>query len=353
MTQAADVRRLFATGPPGLRARLIGMSIILATLNVGVWSCALAVFHGTAVSLALMLMFYGLGLRHAVDADHIAAIDNVTRKLMDHRPVAVGFFFALGHSAIVLIVTMVVARTARMLGHLQSLRDLGETIGGCVSTLFLFLIGVVNILVFLSIYRSYRRARAGGHLVEQHLNAMPSVGGILSRLFRPLFGLVTRSWHMLLLGFLFGLGFDTATEVALFSISIAQSTQGISLWAVLVFPALFAAGMSLVDTTDGVMMLAAYEWAFVQPLRKLHYNMTLTLLSAAIALLVGSIQGLGLIGHRLGLNGALWEAIAALNNNFTALGLLIIGLVLLAWALSYTLYRMGLLSQVSVARSAS
>lgn len=353
MTQAVDVRHLFASGPRDLRARLIGVSIILATLNVGVWSCALVVFHGTPVSLALMLMFYGLGLRHAVDADHIAAIDNVTRKLMDRRPVAVGFFFALGHSAIVLIVTMVVAHTARMLGRLQSLRDLGETIGGGVSTLFLFLIGVINILLFLSVYRSYRRVRAGDHLVEQHANAALSAGGILSRLFRPLFGLVTRSWHMLLLGFLFGLGFDTATEVALFSLSIAHNTQGISLWAVLVFPALFAAGMSLVDTTDGVMMLAAYEWAFVKPLRKLHYNMTLTLLSAAIALLVGTIQGLGLIGHRLGLNGTLWEAIAALNDNFTTLGLLIIGLILLAWALSYILYRVGLLSPVSVAGSES
>ena len=179
MTQAADVRRLFASGPPDLRVRLIGVAIILATLNVGVWSCALLVFHGTPVSLAIMLMFYGLGLRHAVDADHIAAIDNVTRKLMDRRPVAVGFFFALGHSAIVLIVTMVVARSARMLGRLQSLHELGEILGGCVSTLFLFLIGVINILVFLSIYRSYRRVRAGGHLVEQHLNATLSAGGIL------------------------------------------------------------------------------------------------------------------------------------------------------------------------------
>lgn len=353
MTQAADARRLFATGPPDLRARLISVSIILATLNAGVWLCALVVFHGTPVSLALMLMFYGLGLRHAVDADHIAAIDNVTRKLMDRRPVAVGFFFALGHSAIVLIVTVIVVRTAHMLGRLQSLRDLGETIGGCVSTLFLFLIGVINILVFLSIYRSYRRVRAGGHPVEQNLNATQNAGGILSRLFHPLFGLVTRSWHMLLLGFLFGLGFDTATEVALFSLSIAQTTQGISLWAVLVFPALFAAGMSLADTTDGVMMLAACEWAFLKPVRKLRYNMTLTFLSAAIALLVGSIQGLGLIGHRLGLNGALWEAIAALNDNFTTLGLLIIGLVLLAWAFSYILYRAGLPSEVSVARSES
>jgi high-affinity nickel-transport protein len=144
---------------------------------------------------------------------------------------------------------------------------------------------------------------------------------------------------MLPLGFLFGLGFDTASEVAVFSISIAQVAQGVSPWAVLVFPALFAAGMSLVDTTDGVMMLGAYEWAFVKPLRKLYYNMTITLLSAAIALLVGAIEALGLLGRRLQLDGPPWRLIATLNDNFTNLGLLIIGLILLAWALSYLLYR--------------
>jgi high-affinity nickel-transport protein len=353
MPQAAHVRRLLATSPPGLRVRLISISIVLAVLNVGVWLCALAVFHGTPVSVALMLMIYGLGLRHAVDADHIAAIDNVTRKLMDRRPVAVGFFFALGHSTVVLIVTIVVARATRMLGRLQSLRELGETIGGCVSTLFLFVIAVINILVFLSVYGSYRRVRADGDLVERHLNAKLSAGGVLSCLFRPLFGLITRSWQMLPLGFLFGLGFDTATEVAVFSISIAQTTQGIPLSAVLVFPALFAAGMSLVDTTDGVMMLVAYEWAFVKPLRTVLYNMTLTLLSAAIALLVGSIEALGLIGRRLGLTGAPWRAIATLNENFTALGLSITGLILLAWGFSYLLYRAERLNPIAVARSES
>ena len=342
-------------GPPELRTRLLGIYSVLAILNVGAWVCALAVFHGTPVSLALMLMIYGLGLRHAVDADHIAAIDNVTRKFMeDHqRPVAVGFFFALGHSAVVVVVTLVVARAARMLGRFQSFRDLGGTISVCVSTLFLLAIAIMNLLVFLSVYKSYRRVRAGGTHVEQDLSAMLNSGGLLSRLFRPLFGLVTQSWHMLPLGFLFGLGFDTATEVAVFSISIAQVAEGVSLWAVLIFPVLFAAGMSLVDTTDGVMMLGAYEWAFVKPLRKLYYNMTITLLSVVIALLVGAIEALGLLGHRLRLNGPLWRVIATLNGNFTDLGLFIIALILAAWALSYLLYQFGKLGQVSVPRSES
>jgi high-affinity nickel-transport protein len=353
-TRGGFVRRLFA-GPAELRARLIGIYSVLAVLNIGAWVCALIVFHGTPVSLALMLMIYGLGLRHAVDADHIAAIDNVTRKFMeDHRrPVAVGFFFALGHSAVVLMVTMVVARAARMLGRFQSFRDLGGTISVCVSTLFLLAIAVMNILVFLSVYKTYRQVRAGGAHVEQDLSAMLNSGGLLSRLFRPLFALVTQSWHMLPLGFLFGLGFDTATEVAVFSISISQVAQGVSLWGVLVFPALFAAGMSLVDTTDGVMMLGAYEWAFVNPLRKLYYNMTITLLSVAIALLVGAVEALGLLGHKFALNGALWRLIATLNANFTDLGLFIIGLILVAWAISYLLYQFGKLGQVSVPRSES
>jgi high-affinity nickel-transport protein len=348
------MRHLLA-GPPRLRARVIALYSLLAALNVGAWLCALIVFHGTPVSLALMLMIYGLGLRHAVDADHIAAIDNVTRKFMeDHRrPVAVGFFFALGHSGVVLVVTLVVARAARMLGRFESFRDVGGTISVCVSTLFLFAIAVMNILVFLSVYKSYRRVRSGSTLVEQDLNALLTGGGLLSCLFRPVFRLVTHSWHMLPLGFLFGLGFDTATEVAVFSISIAQAARGVSLWAVLVFPALFAAGMSLVDTTDGVMMLGAYEWAFVKPLRKLYYNMTITLLSVAIALLVGAIEALGLLGRRLHLNGRLWRAITTLNDNFTDLGLFIIGLILLAWILSYLLYRFGKLDQVSATRSES
>ena len=353
-TREGSARRLFA-GPVELRARLLGIYSVLAVLNVGAWVCALFVFHGTPVSLALMLMIYGLGLRHAVDADHIAAIDNVTRKFMeDHRrPVAVGFFFALGHSAVVLVVTLVVARTARMLGRFQSLRDLGGTISVCVSTLFLLAIAVMNILVFLTVYKSYRQVRSGGTHVEQDLSATLNSGGLLSRLFRPVFALVTQSWHMLPLGFLFGLGFDTATEVAVFSISISQVSQGVSLWGVLLFPALFAAAMSLVDTTDGVMMLGAYEWAFVNPLRKLYYNMTITLLSVAIALLVGAVEALGLLGRRFELTGALWRVIAKLNGNFTDLGLFIIGLILLAWALSYLLYQFGKLGQVSVRRSES
>jgi high-affinity nickel-transport protein len=321
---------------PELRRRLIGVCALLAILNIGAWLLGILAFRAMAVPLALMLMVYGLGLRHAVDADHIAAIDNVTRKLMENqqRPVAVGFFFALGHSTVVILVTLAVAHAARMLGRFKTLQDLGGMISVSVSALFLFLIAVMNLFVFFSVYRSFRRLRAG-----QDPAALPSAGGVLSRVCRPLFGLVTRSWQMFPLGFLFGLGFDTATEVAVFSVSIAHAAQGLSLWVVLLFPLLFAAGMSLVDTADGIVMLGAYEWAFVKPLRKLYYNMTITLLSALIALVVGSIEALGLVSQRLELHGTLWRGVTTLNANFNNLGFIIIALVLVAWLLSYLYYR--------------
>jgi high-affinity nickel-transport protein len=163
--------------------------------------------------------------------------------------------------------------------------------------------------------------------------------GILSRVLRPLFRLVTRSWHMYPLGFLFALGFDTATEIALLGISATQAAQGISIWSIMVFPALFAAGMSLVDTTDGVLMLGAYNWAFVKPVRKLYYNLTITLVSVVVAFLVGGIEALGLIGSKLNLSGWFWDGISGLNENFNNLGFVIVGVFIAAWIGSILIYR--------------
>jgi high-affinity nickel-transport protein len=284
-----DLNRRF----PELRSRLVWIFSFLALLNVAAWGSALFVFPTTPASLGLMLMVYGLGLRHAVDADHIAAIDNVIRKLMEdgQRPVAVGFFFALGHSAVVLIVTILVASAGRTFVNLESLRKLGEAIGTTVSALFLFAIAITNVLIFASVFRSHGRVRIrAGRPCEDDARDVRMPTGLMSRLFQPLFALVSRSWHMFLVGFLFGLGFDTATEVAVFTLSILQLAHGASLWAVLLLPILFAAGMSLVDTTDGVMMLGAYGWALIGPRRKLSYNMIITLLSAVVALVVGSVE---------------------------------------------------------------
>ena len=346
----STIKHLFDESTPDLKGRLVAIYSVLAVLNIGAWIWAFIAFHDKPTLLGVALVIYGLGLRHAVDADHIAAIDNVTRKLMQmkQRPVSVGFFFAMGHSLIVVIVAAAVAGIANALTSFQSFQDVGGVISTSISSLFLLAIAAMNIVIFLSIYRAYRRVRAGGTYVEEDLDLLLNSRGFLSRLFRPIFKLVTKSWHMLLLGFLFGLGFDTATEVAMFGISGAQAAKGVSFASILVFPVLFAAGMSLVDTTDGVMMLGAYDWAFVKPMRKLYYNMTITLVSIAVALLIGGIEGLGLIADKLELKGGFWDVIGALNNNFNNLGFAIIGVFAVAWMLSYIIYKAKRLDEFDV-----
>ncbi|WP_131194864.1 HoxN/HupN/NixA family nickel/cobalt transporter [Lichenihabitans psoromatis] len=347
------IRQLLDESSPDLKGRLIAIYVVLAILNVGAWIWAFIAFHDNPTLLGVALVIYGLGLRHAVDADHIAAIDNVTRKLMqdNQRPVSVGFFFAMGHSAIVVIVAALVAVATGALASFQSFQAVGGTISTSISALFLLIIAAMNIVIFTSIYRSYRRVRAGGVYVEEDLDILLGNRGFLARIFRPAFKLVTKSWHMFPLGFLFGLGFDTATEVAMFGVSAAQAAKGVPLTAIMVFPVLFAAGMSLIDTTDGVMMLGAYNWAFVKPMRKLYYNMTITLVSVMVALLIGGIEALGLIGDKLDLKGTFWDGIGALNDNFNNLGFVIIGIFIAAWVVSYAVYKMKRLDEFDVALS--
>jgi high-affinity nickel-transport protein len=342
----------FSEHTAGFRRRLMTIYGVLALLNVGGWLWAFAAFRQEPAALGIALLVYGLGMRHAVDADHIAAIDNVTRKLMQmrQRPVSVGFFFALGHSSVVILVAGAVAMAATFLNRVNAFQAIGGVISTAVSALFLLAIAAMNIAIFGSILRSYRRVRAGGSYVEEDLDILLAGRGFLSRIFRPLFRLVTESWHMFPLGFLFGLGFDTATEVTMFGVSAAQAGKGMSFWAILVFPLLFAAGMSLVDTTDGVMMLGAYEWAFVKPMRKLYYNMTITLVSILVALLIGGIEALGLIGDQFSLGGGFWDTIGALNENFNNLGFAIVGIFLVAWILSYAFYKFAKLDDQEAAR---
>jgi high-affinity nickel-transport protein len=335
------MKRLFYQCEFDLKARLAAIYGLLTVLNIGAWLCALAAFHDRPALLGLSLLIYGLGIRHAVDVDHIAAIDNVTRKLMqdNKRPVSVGFFFAMGHSAIVIFGVAVVASSATTLGTFASFKDVGGTFSTIVSALFLLTIAAMNIVIFFSVYRSYRCVRGGGPYAEADLNILLNNRGFLSRIFRQLFRLVTKSWHMFPLGILFGLGFDTASEIAMFGISAAQAEMGVSFGAILILAMLFAAGMSLIDTTDGVIMLGAYDWAFVKPMRKLYYNMTITLISVVVALLIGGIEALGLIGNDLGLEGAFWDTIVAVNDNFYNLGSITIGVFLIAWVVAYLVYR--------------
>ncbi len=334
-----------------IRRRIVVIYSFLIAFSLAVWAWALVTLHGQPVLLGTAMVAYGLGLRHAVDADHIAAIDNVTRKLMQEgkRPVTVGLFFALGHSSVVLVASAAVAMTASMLGSRSlELREVGATIGTLVSFGFLWLIAVVNLLTLRGIWAAFRRVRATGVYEHEDLDTLLVKGGVAARFFRPLFGLMRHSWQMFPLGFLFGLGFETATEVMLLGMSAEQASHGVSLASILLFPALFAAGMTLVDTTDGALMMGAYGWAFVKPLRKLYYNIIVTLTSAAVAFLVGGVEALGLISDHFGLTGAFWNWVAGLNSHFGVLGYAVIGVFIVCWGVSVVVYRLRRFDEIQV-----
>jgi high-affinity nickel-transport protein len=324
------------------RRRIIAIYIFLALANAAAWLWAVLAFRHFPVLLGTAFLAYSFGLRHAVDADHIAAIDNVTRKLMQQgkRPVAVGLMFSLGHSTIVVLGSIAIAATALSLQHrLDAVRHIGGVVGTLVSTLFLFAIAAVNLVVLHSVILAFRRVRNGGVYIEEDFDMLLGSRGLLSRLFRPIFHLIQASWHMYPLGVLFGLGFDTATEIGLLGMSAAEASKGLSLWSVMVFPALFAAGMSLIDTTDNILMLGAYGWAFIKPIRKLYYNMTLTMISVIVAIVVGSIEALGLLATQFQQHGSFWTAVAKLNENFGTLGYAVIALFVCSWILSILYYR--------------
>lgn len=223
--------------------------------------------------------------------------------------------------------------------RLDAIKGDAALVSTMVSTGFLLLIAAMNLMIAFAVYRSFRHVRAGGRYVDEDFDMLLNKRGMLARLFRPMFRLIKKSWHMAPLGFLFGLGFDTATEMTLLGIVSTEATQGMSVWPLLAFPMLFAAGMSLIDTTDGILMLGAYGWAFVKPIRKLYYNLTITLVSVVVALIVGGIEGLGLIGKALELQGPFWDKIGMLNKNFGLLGYIIIGIFMLSWLVSAVIYR--------------
>lgn len=323
------------------RRDLVTVYAILAVMNVGAWLWALIAFAGRPVQLGVAVVVYGLGLRHAVDADHIAAIDNVTRKLLQQgrRSASIGFWFALGHSSIVFLATAAAVVAAGQFSRVGPFQTIGGLVSSSVSGLFLFFVAAMNACILLAIIRAIRKTRAGIAVESAELDRLFSGNGILARIFRPLFQRVSKPWHMGLLGFLFGLSFDTATEVSLFSIAATQAAEGAALSSALVYPALFAAGMSLIDTTDGVMMVGAYEWAVEDPLRKLYYNMTITFISIAVALLIGAVELSNAVSRGLGLDGrvAVWTAI--LGDKLDYLGIGIIAASALAWFISVVAFR--------------
>ena len=324
----------------GAKIALIYALLILANLVVWGWAGIAFIDHPALLGTAFLA--YTLGLRHAFDADHIAAIDNVVRKLRQEgkSPHSAGFFFSLGHSTVVVLACIGVAVTASALsGRLAEVRDIGAVVGTSVSAAFLLVIGVANLVILTGIWKTYVSFKRGTRIATEELDALLAGQGFLARFFRPMFRIVTKSWHMYPIGFLFGLGFDTATEIAVLGIAATQAAQSMPLWTILVFPALFTAGMSLMDTTDSVLMTGAYGWAFVTPMRKLWYNLTITAASVAVALFIGGVEALGLIGQKLGSGGQFWRAVGNLNDSFARFGFAVVGIFVVTWIISMALYR--------------
>ncbi len=338
----AQILRLIGSDR-NLKNKVTGIFVLLIVFNMVAWTWALIVFHGNPVLLGTAVLAYSFGMRHAFDADHIAAIDNVTRKLMQQnkRPVTTGLFFSLGHSLVLIIATMAICVTLSSINDkFDSINNLAGVFGTIISASFLFIMAVINIAIARSAYASFKHVRNGGTYSEDEMELLLNKRGFLSRIFRPLFRLVTKSWHLLPVGFLFGFGFDTATEVSLLGIAAAEATKGMSIWVILVFPVLFAAGMSLMDTADGILMLGAYGWAFMKPIRKLYYNITVTSVSVVVALLIGGIESIGLMSQEFHFRGFLWDRVNFLNDHSGAIGFLIIGIFVMSWLVSVTIYRL-------------
>lgn len=333
--------RVFNDSSSDLKGRIIGIYAFLIAANLIVWGLALLSFSGSLFLLGLAVTAFSLGLRHAVDADHISAIDNVTRKLMQEnkRPVAVGFFFSLGHSTVVVALSVFIAVTALAVKNFSNLQAIGGLIGTTVSALFLFAIAIINILVLWEIFQTFQKVKRGEGYDEQTLDEFLNQRGLMARFFRPLLRMTDKSWKMYPIGVLFGLGFDTATEVGILSISAVLATKGLPIWSILLFPALFTVGMCLIDTTNSILMLGAYGWAFVKPVRKLYYNMNITLVSVLVALVVGVIEVLSIISNQLKLSGGIWDSISNLSDNFGIIGYVIIGIFVASWVISTIIYK--------------
>ncbi len=323
------------------RAKTIVIYATLVAGNALAWVCAWTLFSDKPALFGAAILAYVLGLRHAVDADHIAAIDNVVRKLVQdgQKPISAGFFFSLGHSTVVVLAVLAIAFMATAVhDRLGAFISIGGAIGKTVSAALLLAIGSANLIVLGQIWKAFQRAPHEPLAIHEADTLRPP-GGILTRLCSPIFRAISKPWHMYPLGFLFGLGFDTTTEVSLLGISASQSGDGQLLWSILVFPALFAAGMTLIDTTDSFLMVRAYGWALVNPVCKLWYNFTMTFTSIAVAIFVGGIQIVGLLVDNAGLEGRLWRSIAGLGNDFTTFGFTIVGVFVAAWILSAFVYR--------------
>jgi len=330
----------------GEKVRIALIYGIIIAVTVFGFLMSFAIGRVAIVLAGLGLVSYVFGLRHGVDADHIAAIDNTTRKLMQEnkRPLTVGTWFSLGHSTIVvgLIIALVFA-TRAISASVPELQSAGNTVGTMISGGFLWIIGLVNIAIVIGVYRIFKTMKEG-KVDQTEMDKLMENRGFLNRYFHPLFKIVKKPWQIYPIGVLFGLGFDTATEVALIAISVGVGVStNIPIYYVLILPLLFTCGMVLVDTTDGVLMRVAYGWAFLNPLRKVYYNLTVTIISVMVAWVVGSIELLQVLSAELNLSGGFWLWVNGLN--FEAIGYGIVGLFVVSWVVSMAYWRFNRFEQ--------
>jgi len=341
---------------PAEWARAGGMAATIVGLNVLGWGMLTAALGGhyhitktTVFGVGTGALAYTLGMRHAFDADHIAAIDNTTRKLVGEgkRPLSVGFFFSLGHSSVVFVLAVLLNFGIRGLDSQvknpgSQLQHTTSLVGTLVSGTFLFLIAALNLVILVSIVRVFREMRSGAY-DDDELEQQLAKRGLMNRILGPLARRVDAPWKMYPIGFLFGLGFDTATEVALLVLAGSAVVSGLPFYAILSLPVLFAAGMSLLDTADGCFMNFAYDWAFSRPVRKVYYNLTITGLSVFVAVFIGAVELLGLLEQHGDLSGPGWGWLGSFNIN-TA-GFVIVGVFVVTWAVALAIWHFGRIEQ--------
>jgi high-affinity nickel-transport protein len=334
----------------GLAAAVIGLHVVGFGLLFGfVVPHHFTLGAGGAFTAGVGLTAYTLGLRHAFDADHIAAIDNTTRKFMaeGQRPMSVGFFFSLGHSTVVFVLALLFSLGIKALaGPVEddgsTLHSVTGLIGTGVSGTFLYVIAGLNLVVLVGILRVFRDMRRGAYS-EDELEDLLQSRGLMNRFLGRFTRAIRKPWQMYPLGILFGLGFDTATEVALLFLAAGAAGAGLPWYAILCLPVLFAAGMSLLDTIDGSFMNFAYGWAFSKPVRKVYYNITVTGLSVAVALVIGTIELLSIAAEKLSLDGSFWDWVAGIDLN--AVGYIVVGLFVATWAVALAVWRFGRLEE--------
>ncbi|KAI8345294.1 high-affinity nickel-transport protein-domain-containing protein [Choanephora cucurbitarum] len=337
-------KMFFGPDPHKVRFKVLLLLLGLSILQVVIWVIAVILFKPYPSMMGTGALAYTLGLRHAVDADHISAIDNVTRKLLNNNqhPVCVGLFFSLGHSTVVFITSIIVAATANAVANsIDHFSEIGGLIGTSVSITFLVLIAILNLICMIGVIKTMRQVKKEGVYTEIDIEEFLSNRGILGRFFRPVFRFVNASWKMYPLGFLFGLGFDTASEVTLLGITAVQGAHGMSMWLIILLPILFASGMALIDSLDSMLMLFTYKWAYVNPVRKLFYNLTITSISVIVAVIVALIELFSLIGEQLELDNGWWQFWYFLSDSFEWIGIIIVGAFIVTWFVSAVVYQLA------------